>query len=45
MLDSMLERMSKEVSFNIYSFICEMREKRALMVQTEVSAYGMEFFF
>jgi len=35
-LDSMLERMSKEDSFNIYAFICEMREKRALMVQTEV---------
>ncbi len=35
-LDSMLERMNKEDSFNIYSFICEMRQKRALMVQTEV---------
>ena len=35
-LDSMLERMKVEDSLDIYAFICEMRKKRALMVQTEV---------
>ncbi len=35
-LDSMLERMKKETTLEIYPFIMEMRKKRALMVQTEV---------
>ena len=35
-LDSMLERMKCERSLNVYEFICEMRKKRILMVQTEV---------
>lgn len=34
-LDSMLERMKVEDSLDIYAFICEMRQKRGLMVQTE----------
>lgn len=34
-LDSMLERMKVENSLDIYGFICEMRQKRGLMVQTE----------
>lgn len=36
-LDSMMERMKVEESLDIYAFIIEMRRKRALMVQTEVS--------
>ena len=36
MLDSMLERMKVEESLDIFAFICEMRKKRVLMVQTEV---------
>lgn len=36
-LDSMMERMKVEESLDIYAFIIEMRKKRALMVQTEVS--------
>lgn len=32
----MLERMKVEDSLDIYAFICEMRHKRGLMVQTEV---------
>ena len=35
-LDSMLERMKCERSLNVYEFVCEMRKKRVLMVQTEV---------
>ena len=35
-LDSMLERMKCERSLNVYEFVCEMRKKRILMVQTEV---------
>lgn len=39
-LDSMLERMKVEESLDIYAFICEMRQKRGLMVQTEVGKRG-----
>eukprot|EP00731_Ephydatia_muelleri_P016193 Em0009g617a len=35
-LDSMLERMKCERSLNVYEFVCEMRKKRILMVQTEM---------
>ncbi len=46
-LDSMLERMKVEDSLDIYAFICEMRQKRGLMVQTEVRSikklYGLHW--
>ena len=37
LLDSMLERMKKEDTVNVYEFLCNMRAKRALMVQSQVS--------
>lgn len=37
-LDSMMQRMSENVgTLDIYDFVCRMRKKRALMVQTEVN--------
>ena len=36
-LDSMLERMEKEKTVNVYEFLTNMRRKRIEMVQTQVS--------
>ena len=36
-LDSMLERMDKEKTVNVYDFLTNMRRKRIQMVQTQVS--------
>ena len=36
-LDSMLERIHKETSVNVYAFVKQMRTQRVLMVQTLVS--------
>ena len=36
-LDSMLERMEKERTVNVYEFLTNMRRKRIQMVQTQVS--------
>ena len=36
-LDSMLERMEKEKTVNVYDFLTNMRRKRIQMVQTQVS--------
>lgn len=36
-LDSMLQRMEVEDNLNIYEFVSNMRKKRVLMVQTDVS--------
>ena len=35
-LDSMLERLEKEKTLNVYEFLTNMRRKRILMVQTKV---------
>ena len=35
-LDSMMQRMSVEGSFNVFEFVTELRKQRVLMVQTEV---------
>ena len=37
LLDSMLERIKKEDTVNVYEFLLNMRAKRALMVQSLVS--------
>ena len=37
-LDSMLQRLNNDNTLNIYEFIADMRSKRVLMVQTEVSS-------
>ena len=44
-LDSMLERMKCERSLNVYEFVCEMRKKRVLMVQTEVKGNQKPLFY
>lgn len=37
-LDSMMQQLNENVeTIDIYDFVCHMRKKRALMVQTEVS--------
>lgn len=41
-LDSMMQRMEAgEDSLDVYGFLAEMRSRRPLMVQTEVSAVGL----
>ena len=37
LLDSMLERMKKEDTVNVYEFLFNMRAKRTMMVQSQVS--------
>ena len=37
LLDSMLERMKKEEAVNVYEFLFNMRAKRTMMVQSQVS--------
>ena len=37
LLDSMLERMKKEDTVNVYGFLFNMRTKRTMMVQSQVS--------
>ena len=41
LLDSMLERMKAENTVNVYEFLHNMRTKRVLMVQTQVSYYTL----
>ena len=40
MLDAMTERLRTEDSINIYSYLMDMRKRRTLMVQTEVSHHA-----
>lgn len=39
-IDSMLERMEKEKTVNVYEFLTNMRRKRIQMVQTQVGGRG-----
>ena len=40
-IDSMLERMEKEKTVNVYEFLTNMRRKRIQMVQTQVGGRGL----
>ena len=43
-LDSMLERVEKEKTVNVYEFLTNMRRKRIQMVQTQVCGVGVCVF-
>ena len=45
LLDSMLERMKAADTVNVYEFLHNMRTKRVLMVQTQVSYHTLCCFF